>query len=56
MFTYTDVPEAPSYVVDAGDKRRARLNCIAHLLTSLERLHVRGLVEPAVLVELRGNH
>ena len=33
MFTYTDVPEVPWYVVDASDKRRARLNCIAHLLS-----------------------
>ena len=32
MFEYTDVPESPWYVVEADDKRRARLNCIAHLL------------------------
>jgi len=33
MFAATDVPESPWYVVDADDKRRARLNCIAHLLS-----------------------
>ena len=26
-------PEAPWYVVEGDDKRRARLNCIAHLLS-----------------------
>jgi polyphosphate kinase len=33
MFVHTDLPEAPWYVVEADDKRRARLNCIAHLLS-----------------------
>ncbi|HSJ52077.1 MAG TPA: polyphosphate kinase 2 [Actinomycetota bacterium] len=33
MFVHTDIPEAPWYVVEADDKPRARLNCIAHLLT-----------------------
>jgi hypothetical protein len=32
MFRYTNIDEAPWYVVDADDKRRARLNCISHLL------------------------
>ena len=35
MFVHTDIPEAPWYVVEGDDKRRARLNCIAHLLTLL---------------------
>ncbi len=35
MFVYTDVPEAPWFVVEADDKRAARLNCIAHLLTRI---------------------
>jgi polyphosphate kinase 2 len=35
MFGRTDVPEAPWYVVDADDKKRARLNCIAHLLSKI---------------------
>jgi len=32
MLQATDTPFAPWYVVRADDKRRARLNCIAHLL------------------------
>lgn len=33
MFSATDTDDAPWYVVDANDQRRARLNCIAHLLS-----------------------
>jgi polyphosphate kinase 2 (PPK2 family) len=33
MFEATDTPESPWYVVDANIKRRARLNCISHLLS-----------------------
>jgi polyphosphate kinase 2 len=33
MFEYTDTPGSPWWVVDANDKRRARLNCIRHLLS-----------------------
>ena len=33
MFDATDTKIAPWYVVPANDKRRARLNCIAHLLS-----------------------
>ncbi len=29
---YTDISEAPWYTVEADDKRRTRLNCIAHVL------------------------
>jgi polyphosphate kinase len=32
MFRYTDITQAPWHVVRADDKRRARLNCITHLL------------------------
>ena len=35
MFAHTDIKQAPWYVVDADDKRRARLNCIRHLLEQL---------------------
>jgi polyphosphate kinase 2 len=35
MFTYTDIKQAPWYVVNADDKRRARLNCISHLLSQI---------------------
>jgi hypothetical protein len=32
MFSFTDIKEAPWYVVDANDKMAARLNVISHLL------------------------
>ncbi|WP_333778771.1 polyphosphate kinase 2 [Streptomyces sp. IBSBF 3136] len=35
MFVHTDIPEAPWNVVESDDKRRARLNMIAHLLGSV---------------------
>ena len=35
MFAHTDIKQAPWYVVDADDKRRARLNCISHLLSKI---------------------
>jgi polyphosphate kinase 2 len=34
MFLHTDIPEARWNVVEADDKKRARLNCIVHLLNS----------------------
>ena len=33
MFHHTDIKQAPWYVVDADSKKRARLNCIHHLLS-----------------------
>ncbi len=33
MLAHTDIKQAPWYVVPADDKRAARLNCIAHMLT-----------------------
>ncbi|HYX80171.1 MAG TPA: polyphosphate kinase 2 [Actinomycetota bacterium] len=35
MFVHTDVPDVPWFVVEADDKRSARLNCIAHLLSRI---------------------
>ena len=35
MFVHTDIPEAPWYVVESEDKRTARINMIAHLLSSI---------------------
>ena len=32
MFAHTDTKKSPWYVVNADNKKRARLNCIAHLL------------------------
>jgi len=36
MMVHTDIPECPWYVVESDDKRRARLNMIAHLLSTLD--------------------
>ncbi len=33
MFARTNIPEAPWYIVEGNDKKRARLNCMDHLLT-----------------------
>jgi polyphosphate kinase 2 len=35
MFSHTNIPEAPWFSVRADDKRRARLNCIRHLLSKV---------------------
>jgi polyphosphate kinase 2 len=35
MFAATDTPDSPWYVVDANDQRRARLNCISHILSKV---------------------
>ncbi|WP_289032080.1 polyphosphate kinase 2 [uncultured Paraglaciecola sp.] len=36
MFEYTDTKHSPWYVVDADDKKAARLNCIDHMLSKIE--------------------
>jgi polyphosphate kinase 2 len=33
MFSYTDSKQSPWFVVEADDKKRARLNCLSHLLS-----------------------
>jgi len=35
MFAHTDIKQAPWYVVNADSKKRARLNCIKHLLSMI---------------------
>ena len=35
MFAYTDAKISPWFVVEADDKKRARLNCISHLLSKV---------------------
>jgi polyphosphate kinase 2 len=48
MFMHTDIEQAPWYVIDFDSKRRARLNCIAHLLSliSYEDLTPKPIVLP----------
>jgi polyphosphate kinase 2 len=35
MFDYTDIKQAPWFVVNSDDKKKARLNCIHHILTQI---------------------
>ncbi len=35
MFAHTDIKQAPWYVVNADNKKNARLNCICHLLSMI---------------------
>ena len=59
MFAYTDTKISPWYMVDADHKRRARLNCIHHLLSRIPykdltpepielppRVDIKGYVRP----------
>ncbi len=61
MFSYTDIKQAPWYVVNADDKLCARLNCMRHLLAVIpyedltpepiilpERLPDHGYVRPPI--------
>jgi polyphosphate kinase len=49
MLQRTHIPEAPWWVVEADDKKRARLNCISHLLTQIPYGEVHH--EPVILPE-----
>ena len=40
MFAYTDTEESPWHVVEADDKRTARLNLISHLLSLVPYEHL----------------
>ena len=35
MFDYTDIKQSPWHVVPSDDKKRARLNCISHILSQI---------------------
>jgi polyphosphate kinase 2 len=50
MMVHTDIPECPWYVVESDDKRRSRLNMIAHLLRTLEYHEV---AQPAMTLPAR---
>ncbi|HEY8719537.1 polyphosphate kinase 2 [Pengzhenrongella sp.] len=43
MMVHTDIPEAPWWVVESDDKRRARLNMIKHLLSTVDFHEVQRL-------------
>jgi polyphosphate kinase len=48
MLNRTHIPEAPWWVVEAVDKKRARLNCISHLLQQVpyREIHHDGVTLP----------
>jgi polyphosphate kinase len=54
MLRATDTPFAPWYVVNADDKRRARLNCISHLLSLIPYQEIKG--EPVKLPKRQKPH
>jgi polyphosphate kinase 2 len=53
MLARTHIPEAPWWVVEAVDKKRARLNCIAHLL---EQIPYEDVPKQAVVLPDRERH
>ncbi|MBS0321429.1 MAG: polyphosphate kinase 2 [Proteobacteria bacterium] len=53
MLERTHIAEAPWWVVHADDKKRARLNCIAHLL---EQMPYHEMDHPAVTLPQRAHH
>jgi polyphosphate kinase 2 (PPK2 family) len=50
MFEYTDTKDCPWYVVDADQKKRARLNCISHIL---ERIAYEDVLPPPITLPPR---
>jgi len=40
MFARTNFPASPWYIVEANDKKRARLNCMAHLLDQIPYVEI----------------
>eukprot|EP01037_Dinobryon_pediforme_P018330 gene18330-18593_t len=53
MLARTHTKEAPWWIIDAVDKKRARLNCIAHLLTQIPYGDVPA---PQVILPERARH
>jgi polyphosphate kinase len=50
MFRHTDIKQAPWWTVEADDKRRARLNCISHILGSVQ---YKDVIPPALKLPRR---
>jgi polyphosphate kinase 2 (PPK2 family) len=53
MLEHTHFPESPWWVVNAVDKKKARLNCIRHLLTLFD---YREIEHPEVRLPPREHH
>jgi polyphosphate kinase 2 len=52
MLEATDTPDTPWFIVRSDDKKRARLNCIAHILS---RIPYRGVKKDKVKLPKRSN-
>ncbi|QIZ77022.1 polyphosphate kinase 2 [Ferrimonas lipolytica] len=50
MFAHTDTRQSPWFVIDSNDKKKARLNCIHHLLSKIPYQHISH--EKVILPEL----
>jgi polyphosphate kinase len=48
MFARTNIPEAKWWIVEGNDKKRARLNCISHLLEQVpyHEVHNEPIIQP----------
>jgi polyphosphate kinase 2 (PPK2 family) len=53
MLERTHIPEAPWWLIEAIDKKKARLNCIAHLLTQIP---YEDVPKPEVVLPERVRH
>ena len=53
MLERTHIAEAPWWVVQADDKKKARLNCIHHLLNQLP---YKEIERPAIMLPQREHH
>ena len=53
MLERTHIPEAPWWVVPADDKKKARLNCIAHLLSNVS---YKEIERPTITLPPRERH
>ncbi|WP_231694507.1 polyphosphate kinase 2 [Ottowia caeni] len=53
MLERTHIPEAPWWVVPADDKKKARLNCIAHLLS---KVSYKEIERPTITLPPRERH
>jgi hypothetical protein len=52
MLERTHIPEAPWWIVDAVDKKKARLNCIRHVLSQFA---VEPVAHPEVCLPARAH-
>lgn len=53
MMEYTDLKQSPWYVVNSDDKKRARLNCIRHILSMIP---YEDILPPPIELPVREDH